>query len=155
MTLAHIRVEAVAYDDVVAAGLRAELMADLSCRYGDQDGDATAVRSAEFTPPLGVFLVGWLANRPVGCAGWRTVGENAELKRMWVRPEARGKGLARTLLAAVEESARQAGRARMILETGLAQPEAIALYESAGYQRIPDFGHYANEPAVRSYGRSL
>ncbi|WP_279580772.1 GNAT family N-acetyltransferase [Fodinicola feengrottensis] len=95
MTLAHIRVEAVAYDDVVAAGLRAELMADLSCRYGDQDGDATAVRSAEFTPPLGVFLVGWLANRPVGCAGWRTVGENAELKRMWVRPEARGKGLSR------------------------------------------------------------
>jgi ribosomal protein S18 acetylase RimI-like enzyme len=59
------------------------------------------------------------------------------------------------LLRAVEASARAAGRTRAILETGTGQPEAIALYRKAGYQPIPDFGHYAGHAAVRSFGRDL
>jgi hypothetical protein len=59
------------------------------------------------------------------------------------------------MLAAVEASARAAGRRRLILETGDRQPEAIALYESAGYARIPDFGYYQGYPDVLSFAKEL
>jgi ribosomal protein S18 acetylase RimI-like enzyme len=74
---------------------------------------------------------------------------------MFTVPAARGRGVATALLRALEDSARAAGRKRIVLETGYAQPEAIALYEKAGYRRIPDFGFYKDEPGVRSYGREL
>jgi ribosomal protein S18 acetylase RimI-like enzyme len=74
---------------------------------------------------------------------------------MFTRPEARRRGVARAVLRAVEESARASGRSRIALETGTRQPEAIAMYEEAGYGRIPDFGHYRDEPGVRSFGREL
>jgi GNAT superfamily N-acetyltransferase len=152
-----LRIEATPYQDPVGAMLRAELMVDLSRRYGGlENGDETPVTAAEFEAPNGGLLVAWAADQPLGCVGWRAHGDSvAELKRMWVRPQARGRGIARALLAAIETAAREAGRDRMILETGTAQPEAIALYESAGYQRIADFGHYAGESEVRSYGRDL
>jgi len=79
----------------------------------------------------------------------------AEIKRMYTIPAARGQGVALALLRALEEAARQAGRNRIVLETGSAQPEAIGLYVKAGYARIPDFGHYKDEPGVRSYGKDL
>ena len=74
---------------------------------------------------------------------------------MYVSPMARGVGVAKALLTAIEESAAEQGRTRMILECGNRQPEAIALYEKLGYARIPDFGHYKGFPDVRSYGRDL
>jgi GNAT superfamily N-acetyltransferase len=74
---------------------------------------------------------------------------------MYTLPAARGRGLARAILAAVERSAREHGRRRIVLETGGRQPEAINLYVTAGYQRIPDFGFYRNEPDVRSFGKEL
>jgi ribosomal protein S18 acetylase RimI-like enzyme len=74
---------------------------------------------------------------------------------MFTAPAARGRGLARRMLAAVEESARAAGCSRLILETGDKQPEAIALYESSGYQRIEDFGYYKDEPDVLSFAKPL
>ena len=95
---------------------------------------------------------------PVGCGAWRThggTGEVAEIKRMYVVPAARGRGVATRILRGLEDSAREAGRTRIILETGTGQPEAIALYVKAGYQRVPDFGHYKDEPGVRSFGREL
>lgn len=70
-------------------------------------------------------------------------------------PSFRGLGVAQRLLTAVEEAARGAGRQRIWLETGTAQPEAIALYEKAGYSLIPDFGHYKGYLSVRSFGRTL
>jgi ribosomal protein S18 acetylase RimI-like enzyme len=74
---------------------------------------------------------------------------------MYTAPAARGRGVARRMLAAIEESARNSGRKRVILETGDKQPEAIALYESAGYQRIEDFGFYKDHAGVLSYARLL
>jgi ribosomal protein S18 acetylase RimI-like enzyme len=59
------------------------------------------------------------------------------------------------LLRALEESARRAGRKRIVLETGHRQPEAVALYTKAGYARIEDFGFYKDSPNVRSFGREL
>jgi GNAT superfamily N-acetyltransferase len=148
-------VKTVPYEDPVAAALRADLLVDLTRRYGG-DGDATPIAPGEFDAPTGAFLVAWYDGLPAGCAGWRSRGDgDAELKRMWVALGARGRGVAKALLAAVEDSARAAGRARVVLETGTAQPEAIGLYEAAGYTPIPGFGHYADLPTSRSYARAL
>jgi GNAT superfamily N-acetyltransferase len=74
---------------------------------------------------------------------------------MYVVDAARRRGLARRLLAALEASAAEAGAHRIVLNTGLAQPEAIALYESSGYEPIPGFGHYACAPGARFYGKPV
>jgi GNAT superfamily N-acetyltransferase len=144
------------YGAPVVGTLLAAAMADLAGRYGT--GDETPVEPGEFDHPEGGFFVAYLDGRPVGCAGWRSRGEDggtAELKRMYVAPEARRHGVARELLAAAERDAAGQGRKRMILECGLRQPEAIALYEASGYRRIEDFGHYRGQPMVRSFGRDL
>ena len=133
-------------------------MADLSARYGGVEGDDTPIEAMEFDPPDGAFFIAWRDGEPVGCAGWRSHAEGeeiSELKRLYVDPSARGTGVAVALMTTVEESARDNGRRRMILECGAKQPEAIALYEKLGYERIPDFGHYKGQPLVRSYGRDL
>lgn len=74
---------------------------------------------------------------------------------MYVTPEARGLGLARRILAALEDDARAAGRSRMVLETGLKQPEAIALYASSGYTPCNKFGHYRFEELSRCFAKAL
>jgi putative acetyltransferase len=71
---------------------------------------------------------------------------HAEMKRLFVRAEARGTGLGRRLLNALEEIARDRGIARISLETGIRQPEAIALYRASGYQTCPPFGDYTADP---------
>lgn len=153
----QLEIRQVAYDSPVAKRLVAAAMADLGQRYGGS-GDGTPVDPAEFAPPRGAFLVAYLDGAPVGCGGWRTWHGDAavaELKRMYTDPAARGRSVARRLLAGVEESARAAGRTRMILECGDRQPEAITLYKSCGYQPIPHFGFYRDEPGVVSLGRDL
>jgi GNAT superfamily N-acetyltransferase len=80
---------------------------------------------------------------------------SAEIKRMYVVPSARGLGLARAMLAHLEETAHAAGAEAMVLETGARQPEAIALYESSGYLPIPGFGFYRDSPISRCLARSL
>jgi len=145
------------YASPAATVLIAEAMVDLAERYGGE-GDATPVDPAQFDPPHGAFLVAYLDGVPVASGAWRSNAEYpeaAEIKRIFVRPEARNRGVAMAVLRALEESARAAGRTRAILETGTGQPEAIALYLKAGYARIPDFGHYAGGSGVRSFGRPL
>jgi GNAT superfamily N-acetyltransferase len=90
------------------------------------------------------FLVGYVAGRPVACGAFRPMDAGAaEVKRMYVEPEFRGRGIARRVLAELEERARRDGFSRTRLETGIYQPEAIRLYESAGYHRIDNYGVYA------------
>ena len=74
---------------------------------------------------------------------------------MYVTPGARGLGIARRMLAHLEADAAAHGAEVAILETGLAQPEAIALYESSGYTPIPAFGYYKDAPLSRCYARRL
>jgi GNAT superfamily N-acetyltransferase len=150
-----LEIKRVDYGDPVARALIAAAMADLGRRYGGE-GDQTPVDPADFALPRGAFLVAYRQGRPLGCAGWRgRSGQVAELKRMYTDPAARGRGVARRVLAAVEESARAAGRTRMILECGDRQPEAIALYQACGYQPVPHFGFYRDAPGVVSLGRAL
>jgi GNAT superfamily N-acetyltransferase len=152
--MSEIRIREARFDDPAVQKLVAEALAELSARYGGS-GDDTPVDRTDFDPPGGRFLVAELDGALVGCAGWRRHGNDAELKRMFTLAAARGRGVARRMLAAIEESARAAGCARLILETGDRQPEAIALYESAGYRRIADFGFYAGSEGVRSFALDL
>ena len=74
---------------------------------------------------------------------------------MFVVPEARGRGLARQILAALEADARAAGRSRMVLETGTEQPEALELYASSGYVLVEKFGLYRTYDESRCMAKSL
>jgi GNAT superfamily N-acetyltransferase len=144
-----------AFDDPVAQELVAALLADLAERYGQEDS-APPPTAADFAPPDGAFVLAWLDGRPVGCGGLRRhEPEVGEIKRMFVGPAARGRGVGRALLTALEDAARAAGYTEVRLETGVEQPEAMALYTSAGYHRIEGFGHYARYPTSRSYAKAL
>ncbi|MFG1988827.1 GNAT family N-acetyltransferase [Actinoplanes sp. NPDC048988] len=150
----EIKIRRAELAEPVVRLLLVDVMRELADRYGGS-GDDTPVDAAEFLPPNGDFFVADDGEKLVGCAGWRRHGEDAELKRMFTAKAARGRGLGRRLLAKVEESAREAGCPRVILETGDKQPEAIGLYESAGYTRIEDFGYYAGEEGVLSFAKPL
>jgi GNAT superfamily N-acetyltransferase len=152
-----ILVRAVPFSAPDARTLTRAALADLAGRYGGE-GDGNVISDLDFTPPAGWFCVAYLGGSPVGCGGWRTLdgdGSLAEIKRMYTVPERRGQGVARATLAAIEDSARAAGCRRLVLETGLAQPEAIALYERCGYERIPNYGYYRESAQCVSFGRDL
>jgi GNAT superfamily N-acetyltransferase len=101
--------------------------------------DSTLPREV-FSPPEGGYLIGWERDVPIAGGGFtRHDSITAEIRRMYVRPEERGRGVARLLLGAVESAVRAAGYARAILDTGPQQPHAEALYRSAGYVDIENF----------------
>jgi GNAT superfamily N-acetyltransferase len=149
-----VRIDIVSYDHPDAAALIDELQQEYVVRYGGQD--ATPVAPEQFAPPLGLFLVGYLEGEPVVCGGWRSHGDGvAELKRMYVPPRFRGRGLARAMLAELERTAGSAGHTRIILESGQNQPEAIAMYASSGYTPVPSFGHYAENELSVHLGKAI
>jgi GNAT superfamily N-acetyltransferase len=151
-----VQVKPSRYGGPVAAALIAAAQADMAERYGG--GDETPVGALDFDPPRGTFLVAWIGETPVGCGGWRTLptdGQVAEVKRMYVHPKWRGRGVGSAILQALEESARRERKRRIILETGVRQPEAIALYRKQGYAQIPNFGYYADHAGSMSFGRDL
>jgi putative acetyltransferase len=97
--------------------------------------------------PEVVFLVARLGSDPVGCGALvDRAGGYGELKRMYVRPACRGAGVGRALLTELVARARSRGLRHLRLETGIAQPEALALYERAGFRRCPPFGDYREDP---------
>ncbi|WP_035795446.1 GNAT family N-acetyltransferase [Kitasatospora mediocidica] len=149
------------YDHPDAQLLTAEVQQEYIRRYGEVD--ETVMHPEHFVPPQGTFVVAYLDGAPVACGGWRAKESggpglqdgDAELKRMFVLSAARGKGLARAVLRHLEGSAAEAGRARVILETGTEQPEAVALYTSEGYQPITKFGIYRESPLSICLGKEL
>jgi GNAT superfamily N-acetyltransferase len=104
--------------------------------------------AAELGPPHGTFLVGYEDGAPICCGGVKRLDErHCELKRMYVVPAARGRGVARRLLRALEHVARELGYTVARLDTGPRQPAAQHLYESEGYVAIPNF----NDNPVASF----
>ena len=90
-------------------------------------------------------IVACLDEKPVGCGAIKEYSDNTtEVKRMFVLPEIRGRGIATTILTELENWARELGYKSCILETGKKQPEAIGLYQKNGYQLIPSYGQYKN-----------
>lgn len=155
------------YGSPVAQRLSTELMADIDERYaGDPDPGGTPelvsqwdVRPEQVAPPGGTFLVAWLDGRPAGCGALRALvtGEPGvcEIKRMYTVPSARRRGVSRAILTALEAAARDLGYGRIQLETGVRQPEAIALYESQGWHRIEPYGQYAVDPLSVCFAKDL
>ena len=144
---------AVPYDDPDAVRLVDAMGVELAQRYGD--GGLSPAEAQQFSPP-GVFLLAERDGTVVGCAGLRVLEPGVgEVKRMYVDLAVRGRGVARELLAALVQHARDSGLERLLLETGSEQPEAVALYESEGWTPVPAYGHYADDPRTRCYGLAL
>lgn len=151
---AALEVTVEPFDAPDARTLVAEAEAELLRRYGpgphdravapadDEEPDRLhrSLTAQEFAPPAGIFLVARVRGEPVACAGLRPVDEaTAEVKRVFVRPGHRGRGVARRLMDELESAAAVLGYRRLVLETGGAQPEAIALYDSTGWSRVPPY----------------
>ncbi|SFL63368.1 GNAT family N-acetyltransferase [Geodermatophilus ruber] len=139
-----MRVQPAAWDDEDVRRLTAAQQAELRERYDGAGEPGTRPSAAD----VEVVLVARDASgAALACGALRSLGEGvAEVKRMYVVPTARGRGLSRAVLAGLEAAARERGWTTLRLETGPRQPEAIALYESAGYRAIGAFGAYVGAP---------
>ena len=152
-----VQLHAVAFQDPRVGPLLTALDEELTVRYDNAGEIFPPHDAASYAPPHGTFLLAEVGGRPVGCGGLRPgpqCGEG-EVKRMYVAPEARGKGLARALLRGLVEAGIDLGRRRLVLETGTEQPEAIALYTGAGWQPTAPYGHYRSSPRSRCFALVL
>jgi GNAT superfamily N-acetyltransferase len=148
------RLRAVAYEDPVAQELVGRVQQEYVQRYGGPD--ESPVTPGEFTPPTGIFLVAEVDGVPAGTAAWRTLGDGrAEMKRVYVEPGFRRRGLAQVLVEALEADAARAGIRSLELNSGPEQPEALALYAALGYAPVPGFGVYACHPSAVFLGKDL
>lgn len=157
-----LRIERVDYGHPDALRLIEEVQLVYVERYGGTDD--TPLDAAMFTPPGGSFFVGYdAAGAAVATGAWRTRSgvealgstRTAEIKRMYVVASAQRRGLARVMLAHLEWTAVDQGVEVMILETGSAQPEAIALYLSSGYEPVPGFGFHRDSPQSRCFAKRV
>lgn len=130
-----------------ARELIAALNGELSAMYREPGANHFSLDPSETEPGRGAFFVAYLGGRAVGCGAVRLIDAGtAELKRMYVDPEIRGRGIGRRLVAGLEEEATALGARSLVLETGTRQAAALALYERCGFRRIPLYGEYARSP---------
>ncbi|HEY8560703.1 MAG TPA: GNAT family N-acetyltransferase [Pyrinomonadaceae bacterium] len=116
------------------------LDADLAVRHGDLHGYYAQFNKID---ALKNVVVAYLDETAVGCGAFKKFDEESvEIKRMYVRPENRGGGIAVEILRELERWAAESGFSFAVLETGKKQPEAIRLYEKSGYESIPNYGQY-------------
>ncbi len=103
------------------------------------------------------FVVARLDEAPAGCGALRPfeTADSVEIKRMFVREAYRRQGISRQILTFLEETARQLGYQKIVLETGTKQPEAIQLYQQSGYDRIPNFGEIKDETICVCFAKEL
>lgn len=151
--MSALRIEPVDPVGEVARELIHALCSEMSERYG---APPSPFSPSEAAAPRTVFLVARLSGQPVGCGALRWFDvHTAEIKRMYVAPPGRRKGIARRILIELEQHAHEFDYRAVRLETGVRQPEAQRLYESLGYQRIAAFGPYAGNPTSVCYERIL
>lgn len=140
-------------DSKDARALVDALEAELAAVYPDESRHGYAV---EKLLARGVkFFVVRLDGEPVGCGGVEIAGEHAELKRMFVRPSHRGRGLSRALIERLERAAREGGARVLLLETGVHQSEALALYERSGFRKVAPFPPYFDDPVSVCMAKDL
>lgn len=136
-----------------AADLVAAMVAEMRELYDGLDLEAPDMPKAgpaELGPPGGTYLVGYRNGVPICGGGLKRLPDGAcEIKRMYVVPEARRSGVARALLAALEDAARALDYRVVRLDTGSRQPHAQAFYEASGYRRV---GNFNNNPAAAFHG---
>jgi GNAT superfamily N-acetyltransferase len=144
------------FDAADVQGLANAQQEEMRSLYGGEADIGPARDAWMFEPPDGAFIAARIEGIAVGCGGvCRFDATRAELKRMYVAPESRGLGLGRRLLEALEAEARRLGYAAVVLETGNLQQEALALYTSSGYERIPCYEPYAARELSVCFEKSL
>lgn len=142
-------IEERATGDGELAALLDAAFAELVARYGPEGRSGVHGRAR--------FLVASAEGRAAGCGALQPTDDpsTAELKRMYVMPGFRGRGIASAVLAALERLGADLGYSGIKLATGERQPEAIALYESRGYLRVEPYGKYVGDPLARCYRKAL
>jgi len=143
------RVAEESYDGPGAQELVPQYVAEIRAMYPDWTPDAPPRLTPEdVEPPKGRWLVAYRDSKPVGCAALKRLDPTtAEIKRVYVAPEARGRGVARALLARLEEIAREVGDSTLRMDSGAKQAASVALFSSIGYEQIADY----NGNAVAAY----
>ena len=142
-----LEVRRVGIDSEVAARLIRALNAELDSLYPEEGANHFRLDVEETAPGRGAFLVAFVGGHPVGCGAVRRLGAGtAELKRMYVDPETRGRGVGHAILNALESEARALDAERLVLEAGDRQLEAMSLYRRCGFRPIPPFGEYVDSP---------
>jgi putative acetyltransferase len=139
----------------VLALIRA-LNAELDERYPEEGANHFRLDPDEVAPGRGAFLMAYAGDEGIGCGAVRLNEPGvAEIKRMYVVPSWRGRGVAGALLAELEAHARALGAKQLVLETGARQPESIAVYRRAGFVEIPRFGDYVDSPLSVCMGKQI
>lgn len=127
---------------------------EIGAAFGFEAGTALADAGSTFVPPRGLFVLSGPDDDPRSCGAVQFLdAERGEIKRMWVAPAARGRGVAGALLAHLEGLIRETGRTRALLDTNSSLTTAVGLYESRGYLRVPDYN--GNTDADVWFAKSL
>jgi GNAT superfamily N-acetyltransferase len=145
-----------------ARKLADQLDGELASIYGGPNTGRDTAVPPNLTPPHGLFLIGYLDDVAVACGGVRLRRDlphaelTAEIKRMYVAPEARGRGYGAEILRTLEKHARGAGATRAVLEAGILSRNAVRLYVAAGYEMIePYSGQYPDSRTNKGFSRLL
>lgn len=142
--------------DPAAEPLLRGLAEEYQTRYGGGAGEMSAYSLSDFEPPDGCFLVLEVDGRTVAGGAFRRLDEStAEVKRMWTHAAYRRRGLARRVLNLLEAEAAARGYRRLRLETGLAQPEAVALYAATGWTTCEGYGRHRDSPRAVFFEKPL
>jgi putative acetyltransferase len=140
-----------------AQRLIAALNTELAALFPEPGANHFSLAPTQVATGDGAFLIAYVDDAPVGCGAVRRIdADTAELKRMYVDPHHRGRGVGRAIVGALEQEARALGLSRVVLETGSRLDRAIAMYTGLGYAPIPLFGEYLASPDTsRCFGKSL
>lgn len=156
MNAAAITIAAEPFDSADARRLIDALDAHLSSRYSPDQRFGPNLKPAQMAPGLGTFVIARVEGRAIGCGAVRLLDPTTvEVKRMYVEPEQRGRGVAKEILHHLEDAGRRLGAERAVLETGIHQDEAIGLYRRAGYAQVDCWGEYAASPTSVCYEKRI
>ena len=148
-----IDIREVSFNHPDAVELRSQQRNEIAARYGRPDSEPGPAPTAD---DITVFVVAYADGTAVGCGGLRERdATEAEVKRMFVLPGHRGAGVSVGILRHLERFGTERGYARLVLETGTEQPDAVRFYEREGYERIPNFGYYADSAHSLCYAKAL
>jgi len=150
-----IKIQTESAHSADATLLIGEAVQELRRRY--PGFEANEYSASEADQAGAAFVVARLNEAPVGCGALRPfeTEEAVEIKRMFVREDYRRRGISKQIVAFLEETARQLGYQKVVLETGTKQPEAIQLYHLSGYHRIPNFGEIKDETICVCFAKEL
>jgi len=151
-----VTIAAEPFGSADARRLISELDGGLAQLYTPDQRFGPNFNSGQIAGGRGTFLIARLDGRAVGCGAIRLLDDvTAEIKRMYVEPEVRGRRVGRAVLDALEEKARELGVRRLVLETGIHQHAAIALYTHAGYAQCDCWGEYTTSPTSVCYEKQI